>query len=130
MADPLNQLRGEDGNIPTDKLAEAITIMEPTIKRMIEDLGGISPGDQLYLIETTTAAALGYLATLFADLANEVTEMWNFVGKMSGAKAHRNKKDATDIEAITLAFKFSKIMAVYNLLKQKGATDSGLVLPK
>jgi hypothetical protein len=129
MTDILAPLRDSEGLIPNDKLDEAIAIIEEQNQKMIVDLGGITPTDQLYLIETTTTSALGFLAAQFADLSNEVTEMWNFVGKMSGVKAHRNKKTDNDIDNIQKAFRFSKLMAVYKLLKQKGATDSGLIVP-
>ncbi len=129
MNDVLSELRNDKGEISPDRIEEAIAIIDPHVRRMVQDVGGVTPNEMVLLLEQHVAGTNSYLAAIIMDLSNEMTEMWNFVGKIAGAKAHKPKRNEKDLEQIVLAMTFSRLMGLYSLLQSKGATTSGIVIP-
>ena len=129
MSDILDPVREADGTIPNSSLDQAIDIVEAAIAGLITQVDPPQPIELLAVLEQHVASSNRYLAALVMDLANEMTEMWNFLGKMAGNKAHKPKHMEKDLDETMQALKFSRLMGMYNLLRSKGATDSGLIVP-
>lgn len=128
MNDILAEFKDTNGQMSNDKLPEAIDKIAAAIEKMQQTVD-VSTLDVLTVLEQHVVSTNNYLAAQIMDLSNEVTEMWNFVGKMAGSKAHKPRNTDKDMEEMVLAMKFSRLMALYNLLKGKGGNEAGLVVP-
>lgn len=129
MTDPIAKLKDRQGNLPNDKIPEAIEILEDHIAKAWSKVDPPDGIELLGVLEAHVGSANRYLAALVMDLANEVSEMWNFVGKMAGNKRRRPKKNENDLEQVMQALRFSRLMGMYGLMVAKGYSPSGLVLP-
>lgn len=128
MSDILAEFKDSNGNMSNDKLPEAIDKVAAVIEKMQQTVE-VTTLDVLTVLEQHVVSTNNYLAAQIMDLSNELTELWNFVGKIAGAKAHRPKNTDKDMEEMVLAMKFSRLMALYNLMRLKGGNESGIQVP-
>ena len=128
MSDILAGVRDSQGQVPNDKLAEANAIIEKHLEKAIKAVGPPEILELFGYLEGHVASSTKYLAAIIMDLSNEMTEMWNFMGKMAGGKAHKVKRSQNDLEEVVEALKFSRLMSMYHLFQSRGYNDSGLIL--
>lgn len=127
MSDILAQYRDDQGNLPNDKLPEVMEELQAAIIRMRQTVD-LTPLDLIAVLEGHTVSVHNFLASQIMEITNELTEMWNLLGKIAGGKGHRKKNSGKDLEEMVNAMKFSRLMALYNLLKSKGGNESGLTV--